>query len=251
MQHVSHQQNYHQRRGLLTEVFKFVGLFVFFFSLLSVVVMGPTIYTTLSYWIAGDAYTKDKSLPSNVGENPDDINNVLSLVEQQTDSRAIDSIVIPKINVDAPIVYSAKDTNAQILEDLKSGVVHYPGTAMPGRVGNVFMTGHSSYYWWNGGQYNQVFALLHNLKAGDLVYLYYKGGKYVYRMKDSVVVNPSDVHVLDQTTTPTLSLMTCTPIGTNLRRLIVRSELISSPAVSGSDFDGINNLPQLPRFLPL
>jgi sortase A len=216
--------------------------------------MGPTIYTTIHYWVAGPS-TKDSNkyhLPTSVSNNVADINNLADFVDKKTDGiPTVDSIVVPKINVDAPLVYIQDDNNASILNAIKSGVGHYPGTAMPGRIGNAFFTAHSSYYWWSDGKYNQVFALLGKLSAGDLVYIYYQGGKFVYRVTDKVVVNPSDVHVLDQTPTPTLSLMTCTPVGTNLHRLIVHAELIGSPTVSGSDFSGINDLPKLPTILPL
>jgi LPXTG-site transpeptidase (sortase) family protein len=240
-------------RAIWTEVLKFFGLFLFFFTTLALIVMGPTIYTSLSYLLFGASDSSNKyDLPSQVGDNPADLDNLSAFVADKNDNiPSVDTILIPKINVEAPLVYIQNDTNASILNAIKDGVGHYPGTAMPGRIGNSFFTAHSSYYWWNDGKYNQIFALLHNLEAGDLVYIYYQGGKFVYKVKDKITVSPSDVHVLDQTASPTLSLMTCTPIGTNLKRLIVRADLVSSPAVSGSDFDGIINLPQLPRILPL
>lgn len=114
-----------------------------------------------------------------------------------------------------------------MLENLQKGVAHYGGTDLPNPLtGNVFITGHSSYYWWDSGQYKTVFALLDQLKSGDQVALTYQQQVYVYQVYESLVVKPSQVDVLDTTERPILSLMTCTPVGTSLNRLIVRANLV-------------------------
>lgn len=241
-----------KRHRVINEVLKFIGLFIFFFVVLLLVVMGPTLYTNLSYSLSGKPQQSSDGLPADVkSSGVGNVDDLASFFNNQEVVTKENKIVIPKINVDAPIVNITDYSNASILEGIKEGVGHYPGTALPGRVGNTFLTGHSSYYWWNDGKYNQVFALLHKVEAGDLIYIYYQGGKYVYQATDKIVVSPQDVHVLDPTDTPTLSLMTCTPTGTNLRRLIVHAKLIGSPAVSGSDFNEIQNIPKLPSILPL
>lgn len=134
-------------------------------------------------------------------------------------------LIIPKIGVDAPVIWNANPAN--ILGDLQKGVAHYQGTALPNdRSGNVFITGHSSNYVWDRGQYNRIFANLDKLVAGDVIAVTTGGTEYVYRVKDSVVVRPQQTEVLQQTPAPILSLMTCTPVGTNLRRLVVRADLV-------------------------
>ncbi len=246
-----HQPAYPPRpRRFGVELLKFFGIFAFFFVLLTLIVMAPTFYTNISYMIFGAAENKYE-LPVTVPDTAADIGNLADFWEAQEFVPAGDTIIIPKINVDAPIIYMESGENKQILEDIKYGVGHYPNTAMPGQVGNVFMTGHSSYYWWSGGEYNQIFALLDKLKAGDLVYIYYDGGKYIYRVKESFVVNPSQVNVLENTNEPILTLMTCTPLGTNLRRLIVRADLVGRPPVDTTDFRGVVNIPEIPIILPL
>lgn len=115
----------------------------------------------------------------------------------------------------------------KIQEVLREGVVHYPYTANPDQYGNVFITGHSSYYPWDKGRYKDIFALLHKLEIGDEYSIYYKGEKFTYRVKEKFEVKPDDVSVLEQPTDQKIStLMTCTPVGTVLRRLIVRAELV-------------------------
>ncbi len=137
-----------------------------------------------------------------------------------------DHLLIPSINVDAPVFYDTEITDS--VGKLPDGVVHVRGTAAPGQIGTVFILGHSSGYWWQSGAYTQVFALLDKLTAGDEIYLNHAGVTYRYRVTSSETVRPD---AADQLTQPTdrrsLNLMTCTPVGTTLNRLIVHAELIN------------------------
>ncbi len=147
-----------------------------------------------------------------------------------------DRIIIPKLNVNVPIVRPSmgalmKEDWIQFENDIQSalrdGVVHYPGSARPGQAGNFFVTGHSSYYPWDDGRYKNIFARLHELDLGDTYSVYYGGDRHTYRITKKYEVKPNDVSVLDQPTTQRLAtLMTCTPVGTTLRRLIVLAEEI-------------------------
>lgn len=135
-------------------------------------------------------------------------------------------LVVPKIGVRVPIIWNSSSDEKIMLANLENGVAHYGFTSLPNEAdGNVFLSGHSSYYWWDKGQYKTVFALLDKLTQGDQAMLQYDGKVYVYTMRDSVTVSPSDVSVTDPTEKPELSLMTCVPVGTSLRRLVVRFNL--------------------------
>jgi len=242
-----------RRKNVFVELIKFLSLFIFFFVILTLVVMGPTLYAKISYlWTAPTNNYSDKyDLPVATTNPGDDLSELAGLLGQSAPTYAQDTIVIPKINVEAPILYLTTTDNQQILEAIKNGVGHYQGTALPGHVGNVFLTGHSSYYWWSKGKYNQVFALLDRLSAGDLVYVYAKGERYIYRVTKSFVVKPSQVEVLAPTNQAILTLMTCTPVGTNLKRLIVQADLIGRPGILGGDFTDFTGLPKPPTILPL
>ncbi len=135
------------------------------------------------------------------------------------------TIIIPKISVRAPIIYADTTDENKVHDELHDGVVHYSGTAMPGEVGNSFITGHSSNYWWDTGKYNYIFVNLDRLEPGDKVITYYNGKKFVYTVRDKIVVEPTDMSVLASADTPVLSLMTCTPPGTSWKRLVVRLDL--------------------------
>lgn len=144
-------------------------------------------------------------------------------------------IMIPKIGQNIPIK-EIEPTNLlqqnwhgleeDIQNGLKDGVVHYPGTALPGQRGNVFITGHSSYYLWDPGRYKDVFALLHELALGDTITVFYNENRYDYKVTEIKVVHPNEVNVLQQTDDKRITLMTCTPIGTALNRLIVIAEQV-------------------------
>lgn len=143
-------------------------------------------------------------------------------------------IIIPRLGLNIPLVtpsYSSllkedwEGVEEDIQDALMHGVVHYPGTARPGQAGNFFVTGHSSYYPWAPGAYKTVFARLHEVTVGDEYWVYYGGDKHRYVVMGKKEVKPSDVTVLDQPTHKrTATLMTCTPVGTTLRRLILTAQ---------------------------
>ena len=143
-------------------------------------------------------------------------------------------ILIPSLGLNVPIVTPPNDALLQedwarlekdIQTSLGKGAVHYPGTARPGQAGNFFVTGHSSYYPWSSGKYKSVFARLPALKTGDEFWIYYGGDRHRYAVQEKKEVKPTDVGVLDQPLDRRIAtLMTCVPVGTTLRRLIVTAQ---------------------------
>lgn len=141
-----------------------------------------------------------------------------------------DRIIIPRINQNVPVVRVPEDKllqrdwtalEGQIQDALRHGVVHFPGTALPGQDGNVVITGHSSYFPWDPGRFKDVFALLHQVDIGDQVVVYHDQVKYTYQIYEKKVVKPSEVEVLTQKGDNRLTLITCTPVGTALNRLVL------------------------------
>ncbi len=137
---------------------------------------------------------------------------------------------IPRISKNVPIVRVSTEKLIQrdwealeneIQDALRSGVVHFPGTALPGQDGNVVITGHSSYFPWDPGRFKDVFALLHQVSIGDQIEVYHNQQKYNYVVYDKKVVKPDQVEVLTQKGDDRLTLITCTPVGTNINRLII------------------------------
>ncbi|KKU43541.1 MAG: sortase family protein [Berkelbacteria bacterium GW2011_GWA2_46_7] len=132
-------------------------------------------------------------------------------------------IIISKIGVRAPVIYDA--SYGQIIERLRNGVVRYEGTANPGQIGNVVIVGHSSDYPWSTGLYKTIFALLDKLTVGDEIVLSHGPNRYVYTVTQTKVVKPTQLEVLGRTPEPTVTLITCYPVGTTLNRLVIVAKL--------------------------
>ncbi|NCO88354.1 hypothetical protein AUK04_02600 [Candidatus Roizmanbacteria bacterium CG2_30_33_16] len=133
------------------------------------------------------------------------------------------SIVVPKIGANAKILPNIDPTDDKIyLEALKHGVAHAQGTVFPGEGGHIFLFAHSTDYIWNVSYYNAVFYLLYKLEKEDEVNIFYKGQRYVYRVTDKTVVDPSQVEYLTRKSNREfLTLQTCWPPGTTLKRLLI------------------------------
>lgn len=144
------------------------------------------------------------------------------------------TLIVPKLDVKVPIIWESPPDEETMLKNLQGGVVHYAGTGLPDQSdGNVFISGHSSYYWWDKGKYKTVFANLDQLVEGDEMALAYKDKIYFYKVYEKIVVKPEQVDVMSSQGKPILTLMTCVPVGTNLNRLIVRADRIDIAGAGG------------------
>ncbi len=121
-------------------------------------------------------------------------------------------IVIPKINVDAPIVGGVG------WEDLKKGVGHLPGSAHPGQRGNLYLAAHNDIY-------GEIFRYLGELEPGDEYFIYSDRQKFRYVVKEKRIIEPTEVEVMLPTTEPVATLQTCYPYLINTHRLVVVGEL--------------------------
>lgn len=151
-------------------------------------------------------------------------------------------LIIPKINVRVPIIFTNTLNETEILKSLENGVVHYAGTANPGENGNSVFFGHSSNDWWEPGNYKFVFVLLEKMVPGDTYEVHYQSRKYVYKITQTKIVAPNDLSVLAQTPNPTSTLITCTPPGTSWRRFIVYAEQIE-PVPNAAPVQQASNTP--------
>lgn len=159
-------------------------------------------------------------------------------------------LVIPKINVDVPAIYGVGNDHASQMAAMEKGVAHFaiPGaSSKPGEIGNTVLSGHSSNDLFDGGDYKFIFAQLDKLQVGDTIYANYEGKRYTYVITKKEVVKPTEVSKLVYPTDkPMLTLITCTPLGTALNRLLVTAEQVSpdpsaaaaAPAGSGQEAAG-------------
>lgn len=147
-------------------------------------------------------------------------------------------LVIPKINVDVPVIYDISPDHTSQMSAMQKGVAHFaiPGAnSHPGEIGNTVLSGHSSNDLFDVGDYKFIFAQLEKLKTGDTIYANYEGKRYTYVVTKTETVKPSNVAALIYPTDkPVMTLITCTPLGTALNRFLVTAEQVSPDPGSAS-----------------
>lgn len=140
-------------------------------------------------------------------------------------------LIIPKINVDVPAIYDVGIDNDSQMAAMEKGVAHFPipgANSHPGEVGNTVLAGHSSNDLFDPGDYKFIFAQLEKLVVGDTIYANYEGKRYTYVITKTEVVKPTEVNkLIYPTDKPMMTLITCTPLGTALNRLLVTAEQVS------------------------
>ena len=208
-------------------VLYYLMIFILVFGLSYTVINFPAFLNILSFWYKTDIAINEpteQSFPEAVisfqpGSTP---GAVTSEVPNFSDNH----LLIPKISVNAPVTWRVANDEKEIQNNLQNGLIQIAGTAMPGESGNVFITGHSSNYWWKEGDYNTVFALLPQLVEGDEIIVTYKGEFHHYKVTGSEEMKSSEVSKHLESDKEKLTIMTCTPVGTNLRRLLVYADPI-------------------------
>jgi sortase A len=119
-------------------------------------------------------------------------------------------IEIPRLRLKAVV---AEGVSARTL---RLAVGHVPGTALPGEDGNVVLAGHRDTF----------FRPLKDVEPGDAVTLTTPEGRFEYRVEAAEVVAPTRTDLLESTSAPTLTLVTCYPfylVGSAPDRFIVRA----------------------------
>lgn len=152
------------------------------------------------------------------------------------------TLMIPKLNVEVPIVFGSKTDVKSMNVAMSNGVANFKITgasAAPGEIGNFVVSGHSAGNIYQQSDYKFIFSGLTRMKAGDLIYTDYGRQRYTYRVVGSTVVDPSDVAALRKIATdhpgkPMITLITCTPLGTSKYRLLVYGEQIH-PSYEGAE----------------
>lgn len=113
-------------------------------------------------------------------------------------------------------------------EDLAKSLVHYKGTVAPGQLGNAVIFGHSSLpHFFSAKNYLSIFTRLPSLVEGDEIIVEYDGITYKYKVVEMFEVKPTAIEVLAQKFDDSyITLVTCVPPGTTIKRLIVRAKLV-------------------------
>lgn len=138
-------------------------------------------------------------------------------------------LVIPKIEVVAPIVAPLGEGNKAVLAGMEEGVALYPGSAQVGSPdGRSIILGHSSRASWYRGDYATIFALLSKLEPLDEFYVVGDGKKYTYRVFARQHLTPSETNAIlaGPSSGSEIDLITCYPVGSASSRTLVRASLV-------------------------
>ena len=130
-------------------------------------------------------------------------------------------ISIPKINVSLPIYHGDGDSVMQ------KGVGHMPASSLPVVCdsSHVVLSGHS------GLAAKPMFTELPKLEVGDTFQITALGQTLVYEVDQILTVLPHEVDVIElEPGIEYCTLVTCTPVGLNTHRLLVRGHRVEAAA---------------------
>ncbi len=137
------------------------------------------------------------------------------------------TLEIPKLSLSVPIVFSQSTDKDLITKDLDSGVVYYPGSVLPGQIGQAVVLGHSAPPGWPKIKYDWVFNDLNNLNSGDTIFIDLNNKQYTFIVKEKSIIDkgadiPTNNSTIDKNV---LILITCWPPGKDYKRIVVRAVL--------------------------
>jgi LPXTG-site transpeptidase (sortase) family protein len=180
-------------------------------------VTSPVLFHELTYQFGSHKPVRVESVSSQT-------NNVVDVIVPKDPNAGI---VIPKIRANASIVLNVDPYNEKAYQQaLTKGVAHAKTSAYPGQIGNVFLFSHSSQDFFTANRYNSIFYLLTKLEQDDEIYLFYQGKPYMYTVTGHTIVEPNAVSLMTKKAeNKELTLMTCWPPGTTLKRYIVTAKI--------------------------
>lgn len=150
------------------------------------------------------------------------VNDQNSLEEASfQNKKTLYEISIPKLKIDNAVVEVGS-------LDLKKSLIQYPQTALPGQFGSPVVFGHSVLpQFFNPKSYLTIFSTLYKLKQSDEILINFDNIQYKYLVEEMYEVLPTDLSVLEQRFDGRyLTLVTCTPPGTYLRRLVIKARIV-------------------------
>jgi len=137
-----------------------------------------------------------------------------------------DSILIPKIGIEAPIVFPESEDEKVLKKELNKGVVHHPSSPLPGQEGQVIILGHSAPAGWPKIRYDWVFSDLNKLEAGDEIFIFFKNCQYTYKVSQKIFLEKGEeLSESPADSEHALYLISCWPPGKDIRRIAVLAVL--------------------------
>lgn len=132
-------------------------------------------------------------------------------------------LTVPSVGINTVVLNPEDTSNAVLDRSLLSGAVRYPGSGLPGQVGNMLIFGHSSYLPVVKNKAFQAFNELGTLRVGDTVTVQTGTEVYTYDVVEVRLTRAEDAVVSFAAEQPTLTLATCNTFGTKQERWVVRA----------------------------
>lgn len=205
------QEKRSRRRLFITVALLLCAIFSGLFLLWPLVYKFKPVSKELTYTLSEE--TKDKLL-GNTQQNSIAYTPQKNFPEENR-------LVIPQIGVDAEIL----DASTLAILTTKEGVWREPTTDNPEKGGNMVLAGHRFQYL---PPNTNTFYNLDKLKTGERMLVIWNRKEYVYEIINVHIVTPDKVNILedDKEIPNKLTLYTCTPLGSNAKRLVVESKLV-------------------------
>lgn len=152
-----------------------------------------------------------------------------------------DRLVIPRIELDSPIVPIGWATvqqdgiNTRVWEVADYTVGWHETSSLPGRAGNIVLNGHHNIK-------GQIFRYLVDLEPGDPVYIYAQDQEYTFAVTEKHILKekgePLDVRRenakwIEPTDDERLTMITCWPYTNNTHRLVVVAKPVPTRSLEG------------------
>lgn len=146
--------------------------------------------------------------------------NKAPVADATTGTSLIGLLEIPRLGVSTPVV-EGDDATA-----LHGTAGHLPDTPRPWERGNSAIAAHR----------DGLFRPLRHIRVGDELRVHTPHGELIYEVKDTHIVRPSDLSVLEAKAEHMLTLITCYPfyyVGSAPKRFIVHAERVTPRPGSG------------------
>ncbi len=222
-----------RRKKVFASFFLFSGIFLFLSAILPILQFQfgySTKFNQILNPLSPQFYNHSGSVLGELNTDYTQLSNWFENNSDQSISSSLPNYSLSSYYVSIP---KLKIKEAQVIfgnTDLKKSLIHYPKTALPGQYGSPVIFGHSVLpQFFNPESYLTIFSTLYKLKQGDEVFVSYDQIQYKYLVEEMFEVQPTDLSVLEQRFDDRyLTLITCSPPGTYLRRLIIKARLVDN-----------------------
>lgn len=128
---------------------------------------------------------------------------------------SLNRLEIGSININLPVIqkYTLANTDNELI------VNFYPSIS-----GNTVIYGHR---FTNSNPFNSSFRNLDKVKENDEILFYWNNLMYRYKVSQIEILNPDEIWIYSQKSSPNLLLVTCTPLYNPINRLVVFAGLES------------------------